>query len=416
MRNDVEVILVGDELLRGERSDAHLAFIASAARRVGARTAAAHVAGDHPTRIAALVNERLPHARVLVLTGGLGPTDDDVTREGVAEALGAALEFREDEWQTIVQFMESRGRPATAANRRQAYFPHGATVLANPVGTAAGFFAEAGETAVFVLPGPPMELQPMMESLVLPRLAEIFGRPPVRVERFRTTGIAESQLFEQLAPDTTQLSAYTVSWLPSIGGVDVVLTQRTGADAGVLDAEAMRIHGRLDELLGSKYYTRGDRALAEVAGDMLVARGETVAVAESLTGGGIARLFTDHAGASAYFLAGAVTYSNESKTELLGVRAETIAEFGAVSEETCTEMAHGIRRRAHATWGVATTGIAGPGGGTSHKPVGLTFIGVAWDGGVQVRRAIFPGGRGVVRARAAHTALWLLYDQLRRRG
>lgn len=416
MRNDVEVILVGDELLRGERNDAHLAFVARAARRIGARVRRAHTTGDDVAGIAAVVGERLPHARALVVTGGLGPTDDDVTREGVAGAVGLPLEFRDDEWNTIVRFMETRGRVATDANRRQAYFPRGATVIPNAVGTAAGFSVDASGVAIFVLPGPPMELQPMMESFVLPALDAIFARPPVRVEQFRTNGVAESQLFEMLAPDTTRLEAYTVSWLPSLGGVDVVLTQRTGAEPARLDAESEHIHARLAELIGHKYYERGERPIAKVVGDLLAARGETVAVAESLTGGSIARLFTDHPGASAYFLAGAVTYSNGSKVDLLGARAETIAEFGAVSEETCTEMAHGIRRRAKATFGIATTGVAGPSGGTAHKPVGLTFIGVAWEGGVQVRRIIFPGDRATIRTRASHTAIWLLLDQLRRRG
>ncbi|HEU4364447.1 MAG TPA: CinA family nicotinamide mononucleotide deamidase-related protein [Candidatus Krumholzibacteria bacterium] len=416
MRNDVELILVGDELLRGDRSDGHLAFIARAVRRTGARVRRVHVTGDDPAGIAAAAAERLAHARVLVLTGGLGPTDDDVTREGVAAAVGLPLEFSDEEWNTISRFMEARGRAATEANRRQAYFPRGAVVIPNAMGTAAGFRVDASGAAIFVLPGPPMELQPMVTAHVVPALDAIFARPPVRVEQFRTNGIAESQLFELLAPDTTRLEGYAVSWLPSLGGVDVVLTQRTGADPALLDAECGRIDARLVEILGNKYYERGERPIAKVTGDMLAARGETVATAESLTGGSIARLFTDHPGASAYFLAGAVTYSNASKADLIGVRAETIDGFGAVSEETCTEMAHGVRRRAKATYGIATTGIAGPAGGTAHKPVGLTFIGVAWDGGVQVKRIIFPGDRATIRTRAAHTAIWLLYDQLRRRG
>jgi nicotinamide-nucleotide amidase len=416
MRNDVEVILVGDELLRGDRHDAHLAHIANALRQAGVRVNRAFVTGDDAAGIAALVGERLPHARVIITTGGLGPTDDDVTREGVATAVAATLEFRESEWDTIVQFMGARGRDATQANRRQAYFPQGACVIDNPVGTAAGFSVDAAGVSVFVLPGPPMELQPMLANHVLPRVQEIFGRPPLRIERFRTTGIAESQLFEQIAGTTASLESYSVGWLPSLTGVDVVLTQTSTADAARLDPEADRVHHALQEAAGHRYYERGDRTLAQVVGDALAARGETLAVAESITGGGIARQATDIPGASGWFQAGAVTYSNQSKTDLLGVRAETIDEFGAVSEETCTEMAHGIRRRAKATWGVATTGIAGPGGGTPHKPVGLTFIGVAWDGGVQVKRSIFPGNRAVVPARATHAALWLVYDQLRRCG
>jgi PncC family amidohydrolase len=240
----------------------------------------------------------------------------------------------------------------------------------------------------------------------MPKLLALFGREPLRVESFRTTGIAESQLFEMLEPTTFALSAYSVSWLPSIAGVDVVLTEKSDAKAELLAPEAQRVHDRMTELLGSKYYERGTRPLAKVVGETLRARHETLAVAESLTGGSIARLITEHAGSSDYLLASAVTYSNESKTALLGVRAETIEQFGAVSEETCTEMAHGARRRVGATYGIATTGIAGPGGGTPHKPVGLVCI--AWGLRDAARRSAtfrFGGDRDAVRRQAVIAAL-----------
>jgi PncC family amidohydrolase len=210
------------------------------------------------------------------------------------------------------------------------------------------------------------------------------------------------------------LNGFTVSWLPNDFGVDVVLTEQRGVLPSVMDAEANALHERLLERLGSRYYTRGERALAKVVGDTLVARSQTVAAAESLTGGTVARLFTEHPGSSDYFLASTVAYANEAKVDLLGVRAETIEQFGAVSEEVCTEMAHGIRRRAKATWGLATTGIAGPSGATPHKPVGLTFIGVAWEGGVQVKRLIYTGDRHTIRERAAHGVIWLLHDRITR--
>ena len=411
-RHDVEVLLVGNELLRGERRDAHLAFIGRAVQQAGVRVEWASTVGDDVSAIASVVRERLPHTRVLIVTGGLGPTDDDVTREGIAEAIDAPLEFREPTWRHIEGFMAARGRVATEANRRQAHFPRGAEILANALGTAPGFALEAEGAAVFVLPGPPPELQPMMESLVMPRLLSMFGSTPLRVETFRTIGVAESQLFETLQETTFALTAYSVSWLPSIAGVDIVLTQKKDGPLPHLDPEAERMHERLREALGSKYYERGTRPLAQVVGDTLRARGETVAVAESLTGGTIARLLTEHAGSSDYFLASAVTYSNDSKATLVGVRPDTIAEFGAVSEETCTEMAHGVRRRMNASFGIATTGIAGPGGGTPHKPVGLTFIGVAWEGGSQIKRMMYSGDRSVIRDRASHGALWLLHDRL----
>lgn len=413
-RHDLEILLVGNELLRGERRDAHLAFVAQAMQRAGVKVAECHCVGDDIHAIAEKLRDRMPRTRVLVVTGGLGPTDDDVTREGVAEAVHEPLEFREGEWDAIEAFMAARGRTATEANRRQAHFPRNAEVLANSLGTAPGFALEYEDAHVFVLPGPPPELQPMLESLVVPRVAAVFARPPLRVETFRTIGIAESQLFEMLGETTFALGAYTVSWLPSIAGVDVVLTQKTGAEGTPLDEEAERVHARMQELLGSKYYERGLRPLALAVSESLRARRETVAVAESLTGGSIARLFTEHAGSSDVFLASAVTYSNESKIALLGARAETIEQFGAVSEETCTEMAHGIRRRAHATYGIATTGVAGPGGGTPQKPVGLVFLGVAWDGGSQIKRVMYAGDRAAIRDRAAHGAVWLLHDRLAR--
>ena len=415
-RHDVEVLLVGNELLRGERRDAHLAFIGQAVQRAGVKVDECHAVADDVEAIASKVRERLPRTRVLVVTGGLGPTDDDVTREGVAEALDAALEFREATWREIESFMASRGRTATDANRRQAHFPRGAEVLGNALGTAPGFTLEGEGACVFVLPGPPPELQPMLDALVMPRFLEMFGRDALRVETFRTIGMAESQLFELLGPTTFALTAYSVSWLPSIAGVDVVLTQKRDANAEHLAPEAQRVHERLTEVLGSKYYERGTRPLAQVIGEVLRGRKETVAVAESLTGGTIARLLTEHAGSSDYFLASAVAYSNESKASLLGVRAETIEQFGAVSEETCTEMAHGARRKLGATYGLATTGVAGPGGGTPHKPVGLVFIGVAWDGGSQIKRVIHSGDRWIIRDRSAHGALWLLHDRLLRGG
>lgn len=413
-RHDLEVLLVGNELLRGERRDAHLAFVAQAMQRAGVKVTECHCVGDDIHAIAEKLRERMPRTRVLIVTGGLGPTDDDVTREGVAEAVDQPLEFRDDQWKHIESFMASRGRTPTDANRRQAHFPRGADVLANPLGTAPGFALAYEDAHIFVLPGPPPELQPMLESLVLPRVSQLFARPPLRVETYRTIGIAESQLFEMLGETTFALRGYSVSWLPSIAGVDVVLTQKTDAEMTVLDAEAETMHARMRETLGSKYYERGTRPLALVVSDALRQRTATVAVAESLTGGSIARLFTEHAGSSDVFLASAVTYSNESKIALLGVRAETIEQFGAVSEETCTEMAHGIRRRANATYGMATTGIAGPSGATPQKPVGLVFIGVAWDGGSQIKRVMYGGDRAAIRDRAAHGAVWLLHDRLAR--
>lgn len=411
-RNDAEIILVGDELLRGERGDRHLAFLGRALRPAGVRVVRAHTVGDRVESIAALVRERVASARLLIVTGGLGPTDDDITRDGVAQAVEAPLEFDDATWSRIVEFFNARGRTPSDANRRQAMFPRGAEILGNALGTAPGFHVEHNGAHVFVLPGPPGELQAMFTELVLPRVTAVFDRPPLRMEHFRTIGVGESQLVEMLNESVADLKGFTVSWLPNTYGVDIVLTQRPNAANEVMNVEASRLHDRLAENLGSRYYEHGERPLAKVVGEQLMAESQTVAAAESLTGGTVARLFTEHSGSSAYFLASTVAYANDAKVDLLGVRKETIDEFGAVSEEVCTEMAHGMRRRAKATWGLATTGIAGPTGGTPHKPVGLTFIAVAWEGGVQVKRIIYTGDRSTIRERAAHGVIWLLHDRL----
>jgi nicotinamide-nucleotide amidase len=413
-RNDIEVILVGDELLRGDRNDRHLAFLGRTLRAAGVRVARAQTVMDRVDDIAAIVRERMPQTRVLILTGGLGPTDDDLTRVGVARAVNQPLEFSDAVWERILEFFASRDRTPTPANRQQAEFPRGADVIGNARGSAPGFAVSHDDTHIFVLPGPPGELQPMFNEYVLPRIRALFDRPPLRVDMFRTIGVGESQLVEMLGDAVVGLDAFTIGWLPTVYGVDIVLTQHVNADRSRMDVESDRLHERLAESLGTKYFERGERPLARVVGDVLAARGETIGVAESVTGGNVARLFTEHSGSSAWFLASTVAYANESKVELLGVNAATVEQFGAVSEEVCTEMAHGIRRRAKATYGLATTGIAGPTGGTPHKPVGLTFIGVAWDGGVQVKRLIYPGDRVAIRERASHGVLWLLHDRLSR--
>lgn len=411
--HDIEVILVGDELLKGEKYDSHLAHLGRVFCRAGVRMARAHVVGDSVREIAELVNERRGQTRVLIVTGGLGPTPDDITRVGVASALGLELEFHEPSWEAIKTFFAERGREVTDNNRGQASFPVGAEVIPNRGGTAPGFVVESGGTTVFVLPGPPAELRLMVETDVLPRLRSLFPRDPIRVETFRTVGIGESKLLSLVGEALQAVTCYSVSSLPSPTGVDIVLTELHGVeDRRLLDSEADAIEAALRQTIGSKFYERGARSLVEVIGEHLTRRGETLAVAESLTGGWIGKLLTDVSGSSAYFLADCVAYSNEHKIDALGVSGETIVRFGAVSEETCTEMANGARQRAGATYGLATTGIAGPTGGTAEKPVGLTYIGVSSDDGCRIKRIVYSGNRDDVRRRASHGALWLLFDLL----
>lgn len=413
-RNDVEVVLVGDELLKGERSDAHVQYLGRELLGSGVRVARAHTVGDSVEDIAEVIRGRLPIARVLIVTGGLGPTPDDITREGVALALGLDLDFHDQSWEAIRRYFAERGKTATDVNRQQAMFPSGSEVLPNALGTAPGFVVDGGGATVFVLPGPSVEVRRMFEEHALPRIRAVFEREPVRVETYRTIGVGESKLRELVGDRLDAISAYKVSYLPSRISVDIVLTEKRGlADRGKLDEEAARFEGDLRDKIGNYFYERGDRSLFHVVHDLLTSRGETLAVAESLTGGWISKRFTDISGSSAYLLGDVVAYADDAKVELLGVQRETLEQYGAVSEETCTEMAHGVRHRLGATYGLATTGIAGPTGGTAKKPVGLAYIGLSWDGGCQVKRQVYAGTRDDVRQRAGHGVVWMLFDRLK---
>lgn len=414
--SEVEVVLVGNELLKGDRRDAHLAYIGRVSMSVGVRVSAAHVVGDDGRCIARLIGERIRESRVLIVSGGLGPTHDDVTREGVAEGLGLSLRFDEGEWRTIQKIFAGFGRTADDSNRRQAYFPEGATPIANARGTAAGFMIEQTGCLVAVLPGPPRELIPMMESVVVPRMKDIFSRAPLFTTTYRTTGIGESSMTPLVGPIFERFDDFDFSSLPHIGGVDLIATQKTaGADAEALRARAVELEKALRVALGEKLYATGKSSLDEALGAALALRGETLAVAESLTGGLIGKRLTDVPGSSRYLLADVVAYSNDAKIDFLGVKADTLIEHGAVSEPVCGEMADGVRQKTGATYGLSTTGIAGPDGGTADKPVGLTYIGLASTDLAVVEHRVFPGAREDVRERVAFAALWLLHRHLGQR-
>lgn len=409
---EVEVLLVGNELLKGARSDTHLAFVGRVLMGVGARVEGAHVVGDDRGRIAEAVRAAVDRSRVLIVSGGLGPTHDDVTREGVADGLGVQLEFRDDQWKLIEKVFRSFGREADESNKRQAFFPVGATPISNPRGTAAGFMVEHGGCLVGVLPGPPRELIPMMNEKVVPVIGNVFGRQALYTETFRTTAIGESAMTPLVMPIFEKYREFEISSLPHIGGVDVVVTQSGTADESVLEKRARSLETELRSVLGIKIYARGEERLEDVIGRTLIRKKATLAIAESLTGGLIGKRITDVPGSSGYLLADVVAYSNESKVSVLGVRQASLEKHGAVSAEVCREMADGARKLTGARYGLATTGIAGPTGGTKGKPVGLTYYGVAWDKGADVRHRVFPGTRDDIRERVTWAVLFLLLERL----
>jgi nicotinamide-nucleotide amidase len=413
--SEAEMIIIGDELLNGLRRDSHLAHVGRSLSHLGVRLNAGHVVGDTRRGIAELIARRLHETRVLIISGGLGPTADDVTREATADALDLPLEFREDQWQEVQGIFQRTGRTASSLNRKQAHFPRGAIPIANPNGTAPGFYIESKGCFIAVLPGPPIELIPMMEDAILPCIQAVFRREEIFRATFRTTGIGESNLIPLVTPVFERFQEFALSSLPHVAGVDLVITAKdVTADRASMEKRASALGTELRRLLGSKLYARGRASLEAVIGQELARRGETLSIAESLTGGHVGKTITDVAGSSGYFLCDIVAYSNDAKVTFLGVSDDSLRKHGAVSEQVCLEMAEGIRNRTGSTYGLATTGIAGPTGGSTAKPVGLCYYGLSWSGGSTVRHRIFAGDRSDVRVRVCWAALHHLFDTIYR--
>lgn len=406
-----EVIAVGNELLAGDTLDTNFRAIAQGVRELGAEIGRHLTVPDVEDEIVAALTESLERVELVALTGGLGPTADDLTRFAVARALARPLVRDEP----TVAWLEERFRAHGVArmpksNEVQALFPEGAAILHNVNGSAHGFRCDRGRQAIFVFPGPPRELEPMIESHLVPWLRERGGLPVVRVHRIRTQGIGESLLAERIAGLPRDVAGVELGFYPQDPGVDLKVTAR-GADPDIVEAALDAAVRQLTGALGDHVFGAGRVTLPEVLGGLLRRRGETLALAESCTGGGTGGLVTSAAGSSDYFDGGVVTYSYAAKEALLDVPAALLASEGAVSEPVARFMAERIRSLRGTTWGVALTGVAGPGGGTEAKPVGLVYIAVAGPDGVEVRATRHAGNRLTIQRRAAMTAL----DLLRRR-
>jgi nicotinamide-nucleotide amidase len=412
-KSDVELIVVGNELLRGDRRDAHLEYLGQSLLRIGTRLDQAQMVGDDRERIAELIVARITRTRVLIVTGGLGPTHDDITRDAVADGLGVALEFIEEQWNAIQAMFAKYGWKVSESNRRQAFFPKGATPVANPRGTAPGFVAKSGGCLIAVLPGPPREFQAMLDNDILPEIERLLQPVAPVQETFRTAGIGESKLTPLIETLLERYEGLTVASLPHVAGVDLLIrAKRDAGGAAELRTVMDAFERDLRAALGHRIYARGDASFEDVIGGLLADKGETIAVAESLTGGLMGKRLTDVSGSSRYLLADVVAYSNESKVKFLGVGEDTLIAHGAVSRPVAREMADGIRLATGATYGFATTGIAGPTGGTNVKPVGLCYYGLSWDGGADIQRRIFPGERNAVRERVVWASFFLIYEKL----
>ena len=406
------IIAVGSELLTPERVDTNSLFLTGALNALGVQLRYKVVVGDARDDIGAALLAAAAQADIVVVTGGLGPTDDDITREAVAAAFGMPLEEDEDVAAGIRSRFAARGLAMPAINRRQALVPRGAAVLPNPDGSAPGLWIERPEMVCIVLPGPPRELRGMFEAVARTRLAAACGRQGIFRRVLRVTGRPESYVDEVASPVYSRwLSAsvpISTSVLASRGEVELHLAARaaTREDAdGALDAAT----SELAAVLGRDLVSSDGAALEEVVGRLLRAHGRRVAVAESCTGGLIASRLTDVPGSSEYVHAGWVAYHNEAKTALLGVDARLIEAHGAVSEPVARALADGCRKLAGTDYGLGVTGIAGPGGGSSEKPVGTVYVALAGPGErLRVRRLNLPGDRERVKHFASQAALDLL--------
>jgi len=404
----IEIVAIGDELLSGATVDSNSADIARRLEPLGLRVVRKAVVGDVAADIGEAVRSALKRTGVVITTGGLGPTPDDVTREAVAAAFGREIEFRPDLWQRLLDRWAPRGRiPET--NRKQAEAPSGAEVLPNARGTAPGLALEDEVMGLSILlPGPPNELSALLASQVVPflsRRVKLGARRPYR-RLLRTVGMAESAIAERLGDRLADLGL-DVAYLPEMDGNDIRLTGWSVDEAEVgpaLEEGVRRIH----DILGGHIYGEGEADLAEIVGGLLRERGLRASVAESCTGGLIAMRLTGFPGSSDYFSGGVVAYEDRAKVELLGVSERTIGEQGAVSEATAREMVEGVCRRFGTAAGIAVTGIAGPGGGTDKKPVGTVWLAARLGKAVVAQHRRYPGTRDIVRLRAAQGGLDLL--------
>jgi nicotinamide-nucleotide amidase len=411
MPSYAEMIFTGDELLRGDALNTNQVFLGEKLLDLGIFANRAVCIADDLRAIAeAIRNSLAREPLILILSGGLGPTDDDLTREAVAEALGVPLVFHEELLEKVRQRFAERGFPMGDSNRKQALLPQGASAI--PIsGTAPGFTVQSGRTLVAALPGVPWELMEMWTNTVAPQaeaLAKSIDGQGHAVRRIRTFGIGESLVADMLTEFDWRGSLVEIGTRAKIDGLSVIL-RAVDTREGLEALEKTQV--RIVELLGDRVLGVDCDGLPEIVANLLRKAGLTLSVAESCTGGLVGKRVTDVPGSSDYFLGGVTAYSNPVKTQLLGVPQGMLAQYGAVSEEVARAMAEGVAQLMGSDCALSTTGVAGPGGGTDEKPVGLVFIGCSIKGTTEVERMRLWGKRDQVRERAALAAL----DLLRRR-
>ena len=408
---DAEIIAIGSELLTASKIDTNSLYLTDQLNALGVEVRRKMVVGDDRLLLVESIRQALAGAQIVFLTGGLGPTEDDVTREAVAEALGRKLEFRDELLTALIERFRRFHRPMAENNKRQTFAVEGAENLLNPRGTAAGQWLEDHGRTIVLLPGPPNELKAMFLAECLPRLEKLLPPQVIRTRFYRVAGMGESDLDQLIAPIYKPFSNPVTTILAGPGDIQIHLRARAETE---VEAEAllMQVAPCIESTLGARIYSFDGAPMEGVIGQRLRARHATLSVAESITGGWIGERLTSVAGSSEYFVGGFLVYTNAMKTQLLGVRAELLNQNTAVSEAVAKAMAEGARERTKSTYALAVTGEAGPESSTA-APVGTVFIAVASENkDTAVARYHLIGDRNGVRARAAQWALDELRKQL----
>ncbi len=410
-----EIIAIGSELLTPDRTDTNSLWLTEKLNEIGIEVKLKTVVGDDELRLEETIKDALKRSEIVITTGGLGPTEDDITRQISARAIGRELVFHEDLAEELRERFRRWGREMPEINKRQAFVIEGARILPNPNGSASGMLVDLGGKFLAVFPGPPRELKPMFEDFVLPEFKKLAGKIIVRRKILRVSGMGESAIDEAIAPVYKEYKTVQTSIIFNRSEVEVHIIAHSESEA---EAEQIlqELSAKIVEKLGIAVFTTDGEQMEEVVGKLLAENDKTLSVAESCTGGLIGERLTDISGSSRYFIEGVIAYANEAKIRTLNVPPDLIETCGAVSAEVAEAMAKGMRERAKTDFAISVTGIAGPTGGTEEKPVGTVFIGYADETQVKSLKIILPGDRYLIRWRASQAALDYLRRQILKKG
>jgi nicotinamide-nucleotide amidase len=416
------IVSIGNELLTGQTVNTNASYLSERLLSISIPVVNSYTIGDDIDSIVRAFNLAAGDADIILATGGLGPTDDDLTRQAMAKFLNKELQFHKELWLGHLGRVFTGWKPVPPENNKvQAYIPAGAKAIENNLGTAPGIRAESNGKLFFAMPGVPSEMKQMFEESILPELKNLSTGQAVVIRKLKCFGVSESAIADLVERASSPLKHTAKMAVPLMQrgrnplvnctvdfGVITLTIIATAKDKGKASQMAEKDEKSLRDKLGELIYGTGEQTLAEVVGEQLARQKKTLAVAESCTGGLLAKLITDISGASGYFTHGWITYSNPAKTTELGVPSDLIEKYGAVSEQVAEAMAQGARKKAATDFAIAITGIAGPDGATKEKPVGLVYISVDSDNGCDTQCYLFSGGRDSIRLRAAQTALNML--------